>query len=182
LTDNARRSAQARRLDGKEWQFRHGTGKSKTLRPDPDAPPGLADVATHNRPAVLICEGESDTLAALTFAWIADLDDKVGVICLTGTSKGIPPAVCAALAGRRVRILRQADKLRPDGSRPSHKAALVWAESLHAAGIACDVANLDGLTRADGTPAKDVADLLTRPADLETLEPIAAALLAGLVK
>ena len=180
LTDDARRSAQARRLDGMEWQFRYGTGKSNSLRTDPDAPAGLADVLEHNRPAVLLCEGESDTLAALTFAWLADLDEKVGVICLTGTSKGIPPAVCAALVGRRVRILRQADKPRPDGTRPSHRAALVWLESLHAAGIACDVANLDGLTRADGTPSKDVADLLTRPAELETLQPIAADLFAGL--
>jgi hypothetical protein len=180
LTDNARRSAQARRLDGMEWQFRNGTGKSNSLRTDPDAPPGLADVLEHNRPAVLICEGEGDTLAALTFAWIAELDDKVGVICLTGTSKGLPPAVSARLVGRRVRILRQSDKPHPDGSRPSHRAALAWLESLTAAGIACDVANLDGLTCADGTPAKDVADLLRRPAHLETLEPIAADLLAGL--
>jgi hypothetical protein len=180
LTDDARRSAQARRLDGKKWQFKYGTGKSKTLRPDPENPAGLADVLEHNRPAVLICEGEGDTLAALTFAWLADVADKVGVVCLTGTSKGIPPAVCAALVGRRVRILRQADKPRPDGSRPSHEAALAWLESLTAAGIACDVANLDGLSRADGTPAKDVADLLRRPAHLETLEPIAADLLAGL--
>lgn len=182
LTDDARRSAQARRLDGNEWQFKYGTGKSNSLRTDPDAPPGLADVLEHNRPAVLLCEGEPDTLAALTFAWLADVADKVGVVCLTGTSKGIPPAVCAALVGRRVRILRQADKPRPDGTRASHRAALVWAESLHAAGITCDVANLDGLTRADGTPAKDVADLLTRPAQLDTLQPIAADLFAGLLK
>ena len=182
VTDNARRSAQARRLDGKEWVFKDGTGKSKTLRTDPDAPAGLTDVLEHNRPAALICEGEGDTLAALTFAWLAGLADCVGVLCLTGTSKGLPPAVCSALAGRRVRILRQADKPRPDGSRPSHRAALAWLESLHAAGISADVANLDGLTRADGTPAKDPADLLTRPADLESLEPLAAALLAGLLK
>jgi hypothetical protein len=181
LTDDARKSAQARRLDGEPWASEAGhTFKSKSLRTDPDAPAGLADVLEHNRPAVLLCEGEGDTLAALTFAWLADVDEKVGVVCLTGASKGIPPAVCAALVGRRVRIIRQADKPRPDGTRPSHRAALVWLESLHAAGISADVANLDGLNRADGTPAKDVADLLTRPAELETLQPIAADLFAGL--
>jgi hypothetical protein len=182
LTDAARRSAQARRLDGESWQSGGGVSfKSKSLRTDPEAPPGLADVLEHNRPAVLLCEGEPDTLAALTFAWLAGHDERVGVLCLTGTSKGLPPAVSAPLVGRRVRILRQSDKPRPDGSRPSHRAALAWLESLTAAGIACDVANLDGLTCADGTPAKDVADLLRRPAHLETLEPIAAALLAGLL-
>jgi hypothetical protein len=182
LTDAARRSAQSRRLDGESWQSGGGVSfKSKSLRTDPAAPPGLADVVENDRPAVLLCEGEPDTLAALTFAWLAGQDERVGVLCLAGTSKGIPPAVCAALVGRRVRILRQSDKPRPDGSRPSHRAALAWLESLTAAGIACDVANLDGLTRADGTPTKDVADLLRHPAHLETLEPIAAALLAGLL-
>jgi hypothetical protein len=174
LTDNARKSAQARRLDGKEWQCKHGSGKSNSLRTDPDHPPGLADVVTHDRPVVLLCEGEADTLAALTFAWLADATDRVGVVCLTGASKRIPSAVCSALAGRRVRILRQTD---PAG----HVCALVWLESLHAAGIACDLVNLDGLSRANGTPAKDVADLLRHPADLEQLEPIAAAMLAGLL-
>lgn len=176
LTDDARKSAQARRLDGETWASEAGhTFKSKSLRTDPNAPAGLADVVNANRPAVLICEGEGDTLAALTFAWIADLDGKVGVICLTGASKGIPPAVCAALVGRQVRILRQAD---PAG----HRCALVWLESLRAAGVSADLVNLDGLTRADGTPAKDVADLLRHPATLEKLQSIAAALLAGLVK
>jgi hypothetical protein len=182
LTDNSRKSAQARRLDGKEWQFANGnTAKSNSLRTDPDAPPGLDDIVTNNRPAVLICEGEPDALSALTFAWLADIAESVGVICLTGASKGLPPAVCAALVGRQVRILRQADKPDKNGVKQSHRAALAWLESLHAAGIACDIANIDGLNRADGTPAKDIADLLRRPADLEDLEPIARQLLANLI-
>jgi hypothetical protein len=175
LTDDARKSAQARRLDGEPWQGDGFTFKSKSLRTDPDNPAGLADVLTHDRPAVLLCEGEPDTLAALTFAWLADVSDRVGVIALTGASKGIPPAVCSALTGRRVRVIRQTDQA-------GHRCALAWCESLAAAGIRCDLVSIDGLNRADGQPAKDVADLLTRPADLEQLEPLAAALLAGLIK
>jgi hypothetical protein len=174
LTDNARKSAQARRLDGEPWPGDGFTFKSKSLRADPDHPPGLADVVGADRPAVLICEGEPDTLAGLTFAWLAGLADKVGVVCLAGASKGIPPAICSALAGRRVRILRQTDAA-------GHRSALVWAESLHAAGIACDLANLDGLHRADGLPAKDAADLLRRPADVEDLARLAAHILDNLL-
>ena len=175
LTDDDLKSAQARRLDGEPWQGDGFTFKSKSLRTDADNPAGLADVLTHDRPAVLLCEGEPDALAALTFAWLADVSDRVGVIALTGASKGIPPAVCSALTGRRVRVIRQTDQA-------GHRCALAWGESLAAAGIHCDLVSIDGLTRADGQPAKDCADLLRRPADLEQLEPLAAALLAGLVK
>ena len=167
FTDADRKSAQARRLDGAPWAGETHTFKSKTLRTDPDAPPGLADVVAHNRPAVLICEGEADTLSALLLAWAGGIVGKVGVICLTGASKPLPPAVLEKLRGRRCRVIRQTD---PAG----HKAALAWAESIHAAGIVVDLANLDGRTRADGQPAKDLADLCRRPADLENLEQLAA--------
>jgi hypothetical protein len=175
LADANRKSAQARRLDGMEWQGDGETFKSKTLRADSAHPPGLADIVAAARPAVLICEGEPDTLAGLSFAWLAGVADRVGVLCLTGASKTLPPGVLDKLRGRRCRVLRQAD-------RAGHRCGLAWAEALAAAGIACDLVNLDRMARADGLTAKDAADLLRRPADLDTLEPLAAALLRGLTK
>jgi CHC2 zinc finger len=173
LTDDARKTAQARRLDGEQWPGPDGrTFKSLSLRSDDDAPAGLADVVNADRRAVLLCEGEPDALAALTLAWLADAADRVGVLCLTGARRPIPPAVSSALTARRVRILRQNDQ-------PAREASAAWASSLAAAGIACDVQPLDGLTRPDGQPAKDAADLL-RDADLETIHPLAVALLRGL--
>ena len=174
LTDDARKSAQARRIDGEQWPSDGHTYKSKTLRSDPNAPSGLADVVSCDRRAVLICEGEPDALAALLLAWAGDIDDKVGVICLTGASKQLPPAVLENLRGRRCRVMRQTD---PAG----HKAALAWAESINAAGIAVDLANIDGRIRADGQPAKDVADLCRRPADFENLEQLAADVFGNLL-
>ena len=175
VTDADRYSAQARRLDGEPWPGDGHTYKSKTLRADADHPPGLADIVACDRRAVLICEGEPDALAALLLAWAGDIADKVGVVCLNGASKPLPPSVLDTLRGRRCRVLRQTD---PAG----HKAALTWAESIHAAGIAVDLANLDGRTRADGQPAKDVADLCRRPADLENLEQLAADVFGKLLK
>lgn len=78
-------------MDGEEWQFRNNRAKANSLRSDPDAPPGLADVTTANRPAALIIEGEVDTLAALTFAWLAGTAERVGVVCVNGASRGIRP-------------------------------------------------------------------------------------------
>lgn len=174
LTDDARRSAQARRLDGKEWPGVDCTFKSNSLRSDDDAPPGLADIIAFDRRAALICEGEPDALSALLLAWAGDIAGKVGVVCLTGASKPLPPSVLEKLHGRRCRVFRQAD---PAG----HKAALAWAESIHAAGITVDLVNLDGRTRADGQPAKDLADLCRRPADLENLERLAADVFGNLL-
>jgi len=175
FTDAARYSAQARRLDGEPWPGDGHTFKSKTLRADADHPPGLADIVACDRRAVLICEGEPDALATLLLAWAGDIADKVGVVCLAGASKPLPPAVLEKLIGRRCRVLRQTD---PAG----HKAALAWAESIHAAGIVVDLANLDGRTRADGQPAKDLADLCRRPANLENLEQLAADVFGNLLK
>jgi hypothetical protein len=174
LTDNDRRAGMARRMDGEAWQFNGHTSKTNALRSDDEHPPGLADVVTHDRPGVLICEGEPDTLAALLLAWLADVSDCVGVLCLPGARRPIPPAVCAKLRGRRCRIVRQSDPPGKDGKRTSHAAALAWLESLTAAGVSADVLPLDGLTTAAGQPAKDLADLCRRPADHETLAPLAA--------
>ena len=181
VTDADRLTGMARRLDGKKWQFANGTSKTNALRSDDEHPPGLADVVTRDRPAVLIVEGEADALSALTFAWLADVSHRVGIVCLPGASRKIPPAVCAKLQGRRCRIIRQSDPPNKEGKRPSHDAALVWLESLHAAGVVCDLASLDGMTTAEGQPAKDIADLLRRPADLEDLQPIADAFLGNLL-
>lgn len=180
FTDADRKTGQARRLDGEPWPGPDGrTFKSLSLRSDENHPPALADVVAANRPAVLLCEGEIDTLAALLLAWCVDAAETFGVVCLPGASRGLPAPVLAALQGRRVRILRQSDPPRPDGSRPSHRAAAAWLASLSEAGICADVASLDGLTRPDGTPAKDVADLCA-DADLEQLEILAPAFLRGL--
>ncbi len=180
MTDNARKTAQARRLDGEQWAFfENKTSKSISLRSDHDHPPGLNDIVCRDRPVVLLCEGEPDTLAALLLAWLAGCVDRVGVLCLPGATRSLPPTVLSALTGRRVRILRQFDKPRPDGVRVSHKAALAWLESLIKAGIDADLVSVDGLICQDGKHAKDIADLCAG-ADLEHLGRIAAAVLRGL--
>lgn len=157
LTDAARATAQARRLDGKPWN-RMGA-KSDTLRSDTAHPIGLA--ALGNRPVVALCEGEPDSIAALHFAFIAGIADHVAPLCLTGAAKRIPEAVAQQLRGRQVRIFRQSDTA-------GHSATLKWAEGLEAAGVAVSAVNLDGLTAPDGTPAKDIADLARWPVETWT--------------
>jgi hypothetical protein len=154
LTDDSRRTAQARRLDGQPWK-RTGA-KSDTLRADPAHPIGLA--ALGNRPVIAICEGEPDTLAALHFAFLAGVHESIAPLCLTGAAKRIPEPVAEQLRGRQVRIFRQADTA-------GHAAALSWSEGLESAGVEVCAVNLDGMTRPDGTTAKDLADLARWPVE-----------------
>lgn len=174
FTDADRRSAQARRLDGEPWCGEEHTFKSKSLRSEPDAPPGLADVLTANREAVLLCEGEPDALCGLLLAWCAGISKQAGVIALAGAGRALTPTVIERLKGRKCLIFRQTDTA-------GHKAALAWAEALFAAGVTVHVANLDGLLRGDGVPAKDLADLCRRPVEIEYLEQLSEELLGKLL-
>lgn len=175
VTDNARKSAQARRLDGQPWQGEAHTFKSKSLRADAEHPPGLADIVENNRAGVLLCEGEPDALAALLWAWLADADEHVGVLALPGASRPLAASVTEKLRGRRVRIVRQNDEA-------ARKASFAWLQSLTAAGVPADVQPLDGMRDASGNSAKDLADLCRRPAELEQLFPIARALCAPFIR
>lgn len=180
LTDSARRTGYARRLDGKPWPGPDGSGfKSNCLRNDADAPAGLADVVEADRPVVMLCEGDPDTLAAIFWAWLAGQADRVGVVRLSGNARAVTPAVAKTLTGRRVRIIRQADAVRSNGRKPATDYAAAWVATLTAAGIAVDVADLEHARPPGLAGDFDAADLLAHT-DSENPEPIAAALLAGL--
>ncbi len=166
-TDSARKSGQARRLDGGKWPGPDGREfKSLSLRSDPDNPPGLADVIQNDRPAVLLSEGEPDALAGLTFAWASGLADKVGVVCVNGAARALSGPVLDALKGRRVRIARHPDEA-------GHRAAAAWLQLLTREGITADVLDLDG-------PGGDLADLL-RDTDLDDLETVSKNLLSNIL-
>jgi hypothetical protein len=79
-------------------------------------------------------------------------------LCLTGAAKRIPETVAEQLRGRQVRIFRQADTA-------GHYAALAWGEQLDAAGVEVAAVSLDGLTRPDSEPFKDLADLARWPVE-----------------
>jgi len=173
FTDDSRKSAQARRLDGFVFKNDCGGFKSKSLESDPCHPAGLWDIINNNRRNVIICEGEIDSLAAITLAWLSGKIDSVGVLCLSGVSKGIAPNVCDNLKGRYCRIVRQSDSA-------GYKAAVYWGKSLINSGVKCDVINLARYKKPNGELVKDIGDLICRPQELEDIEIIAANFLEGI--
>jgi hypothetical protein len=164
VTDEARRIAEARRIDGKAFAAVGNLGERKAhtvrgsvkswpagLRPR-IAPDRLPDV-----PLVLV-EGGPDLLAA--YAVLARLSMNardVHPVALLGTSASIAPDALTAMAGRVVVILAHGDD-------PGREASRRWAKQLSGAGCRVTLRNLP-----DG---KDLADLLTEHA---------AADLAGLI-
>lgn len=177
LTDQDRKSAQARRLDGETWSRADGDGfKSKSLRSDAEAPIGLADVIDQDRRLVLLAEGEPDALAALLIAWASPVPmEKIGVLCIPGAGRSIRPVAAEGLRGRHVRILRHADEA-------GLRAAVDWSEDLESYGVFVDSVDLRELSRPDGAAAKDFADLIRRPLELEELESLAAQITEGLAR
>jgi hypothetical protein len=154
VTDSTRRNAQARRLNGKPWQGIGGV-KAKTLPGcDPAWPIGAAEIG--NRPAVVLCEGGPDFIAALLVAWWEGLDvERIGPVCVTGAGVSIHLDALPFFAGKHVRIAVHAD---PKGREAGER----WARQLKNAGAAnVDGFDFAGLTKRDGQPVKDLADFGT---------------------
>lgn len=172
LTDASLRCAQARRLDGRPWMSQGGGFKSKSLRNDDRSPIGLHDITTNDRKVVLICEGEPDSLAAFFLAWNhPELElAHIGVLCMTGAGRQLQKEAWEQLGGRQCRIFCHAD----DAGK---RASLSWGESLQRANARVDIVNLDGRLDGSAKPVKDLADLCTRPLEIEELEALSAELL-----
>ncbi len=168
ITDTDGLSAQARRLNGKPWKHLDGTPKAWTLQGSHGAHPiGLPSV--RGAGAVLLVEGGPDLLAAHHVIHAAGREDDAAAVAMLGAGQNIPAEALPAFSGRHVRAIPHVD----DAGR----AALSrWAAQLHAARAASvEAFHLDGLTRADGAPVKDLNDALR--ADSETVAALICALI-----
>ena len=143
LTDESRRNAQARRLDGKHWQALDSKPKAKTLKGAEAAwPIGAASMEAANK--VYLVEGMPDALAAAT---LANQWDDWAVVSMIGAALDIHPDALELLQGKSVCIFVHADEA-------GEKAARKWAKQLTAAG-----AKVSGLI--SDHPGRDLNDALT---------------------
>jgi len=155
ITDRARRNAQARRLDGQPWAW--NGRKAWTLRDSCASwPIGLPE--SEPFPAVAVCEGGPDFVAAFHHALASGVAERLAPVCMVGASLSIAAECLPAFAGKRVRVFVHDDA-------EGLSAAQRWAGQLRNVGASVDGFAVDGLTRSDGARVKDLCDLATIDAD-----------------
>jgi hypothetical protein len=142
--DDTRRVAEYRRMDGKLYPLGADGIKAWSTR-GKSWPVGADNMG--QRANVLLVEGGPDMLAAWHFLLRAGLEEKVAVVCMLGASNKIAAEALPYFAGKRVRIVMDADF--PKDSEAKAKrvlvaagAALRWTAQLTAAGAACEVWNV----------------------------------------
>lgn len=156
VTDSARVNAQARRMDGQEWE--HIGAKAWTL---PGAwaswPIGITEVQPF--PSIAFCEGGPDLLAAHYVAlWeeashYAKRDVQCSPVAMLGASLRIHADALPLFAGKRVRIFGHDDSA-------GKVAVEVWARQLQSVGADVDALTFAGLWQVNGEPVKDLNDAL----------------------
>ena len=158
VTDGEQVNAQARRLDGQPWEHLESCPKAYTLPGSWAAwPLGIREAADF--PAIALCEGGPDFLAAHFFALFeqashhAKRDVQSAPVGILGAANAIHADSLPLFTSKRVRIFCHADEA-------GHKAARRWAEQLASVGATVDAFDFTGLVRADGQPAKDLNDCL----------------------
>jgi hypothetical protein len=158
ITDDARRSAIYRRLDGKRFHFREAQEdkkegpKSRNWKgSESNWPIGIAKASGF--PAIALCEGGPDFLAAFALAHVGAVESLVALVCMTGASCAIHKDALPSFRGKRVRIFGHADEA-------GQGAIQRWAEQLQAVEAEVDGFFFDGLFKADGEPVKDLNDFL----------------------
>jgi CHC2 zinc finger len=169
VTDSARVNAQARRMDGQDWE--HIGAKAWTL-PGSWAswPIGITEGLPF--PAIAVCEGGPDFLAAHYLAlWEqsthhAKRDARCAPVAMLGASQRIHTDALPLFAGKRVRIFGHDDE--------AGKSAMEsWARQLASVGADVDAFTFAGLRQVDGKPVKDLNDsLLMGPASFAEAERI----------
>lgn len=169
VTDDTRRTAEFRRLDGLKYQRRDGDEIKAWSTRGKSWPLGAADMG--HRRCVILVEGGPDMLAAYHFLHGFGRLEQVAVVSILGTSNRICAEALPYFKGTRVRIMMDADEIKErrtkcaDGtedvirSRAGIDAAARWTDQLTEAGATVGVANMEGLVRADGQPVKDLNDL-----------------------
>jgi hypothetical protein len=158
VTDDARRSAIYRRLDGKRFHYREpqedkkeGPKSRNWKGSEANWPIGIAQA--DGFPSIALCEGAPDFLAAFALAYSGAVESLVAPVCMGGAACSIHKDALPMFRGKRVRIFAHADET-------GQGAAQRWSEQL--ASVQADVDGFDfsGLIKDDGSPVKDLNDFL----------------------
>ena len=161
VTDSARVNAQARRMDGQQWE--HIGAKAWTL-PGSWASWPIGIMEAQPFPAIALCEGGPDFLAGhyLTL-WeqvthFTKRDVQCVPVAMLGASHQIHADALPMFTGKRVRIFGHDDEA-------GRGAVERWAVQLASVGADVDAFSFAGLRRGDAKPVNDLNDSLLMDVD-----------------
>ena len=153
ITDKTRRAYNARRMDGKPWDHLPSRPKAQLLYgSEGDWPIGIYEAEPF--PAIALCEGAPDFLAAFGHAYGHEVEDRVAPVMMSGASVSIRAEALPLFKGKRVRIFVHDD-------RQGHEAAARWKQQLTKYASKVDRFAFDGLTDHEGSAITDLNQLLT---------------------
>ena len=153
-------TAEFRRYD--RAPFRHGA-KAHTCKGATKAWPVALSLAMKDpSQIIIIVEGGPDLLAAYALIEHLGRNDCVAVAILGREIKQLIPEAQRVFVGRNALILPHRDKSKAGEPTDGQDAAVQWARMLLNDCGAADVSmsSLEGLTRPDGQPAKDLCDAI----------------------
>ena len=164
VTDDDRWVVQYRRFNGEKYHIHRPNGHTDEIKAWTKGsarwPVGCGQIG--DTKAVLFCEGGTDMLAAYHFLFGFELLDEVAVVAMLGSPR-IADDALPFFAGKRVRIMMDADEPKPDKNgvlrRPGWENAQRWQGQLTAAGAAVECFSLEGLKTAAGDVVGDLNDL-----------------------
>lgn len=139
--DRTRKVAEFRRLDNEKYVRQDGGTIKSWSTCGKNWPIGAADM--NGRPAVLLVEGGPDMLAGYHFLRLHGMLETVAVVCMLGAGNRIRGEALPMFAGKRVRIMVDADPLKDDENTkkrkmPGMEAAAKWTQQLTEAGAAVE--------------------------------------------
>jgi hypothetical protein len=152
LTDRRRNVYLTRRLDGQPWEHLETKPKAYTL-PGGQAnwPIGIEESASY--PAIALCEGAPDFLAAFGHAWASGVENRVAPMCLAAASVKITDDALPYFKDKSVRVFVHNDSA-------GRGACARWQKQLLAVTDRLSYYHFDGLIQADGSSVADLNDLL----------------------
>lgn len=157
ITDAAKKSAQARKLDGTQWQDAHNGHKAETLKNSECAYPiGLS--AIDQRKHIVLCEGSTDFLAAFHFAYINDCENEIAPIAMLGATHRIGEEYLSAFNGKEILIF-------PDRDKAGMNALKIWGDQISKNAAKVLYFDFAKFQRIDGYPVKDLSDFIALDPD-----------------
>lgn len=150
ITDKSRRNYLARRIDGQKWE--HTRSKAYTLQGSQAGwPIGIQEAEAF--PAIALCEGGPDFLAAFGHAFASSVENLVAPVCMAAASYRIPSDALPFFKGKRIRVFVHDD-------RAGYDAGERWAAQLSGIASEVDGFSFGGLTDIEGSSIGDLNQLL----------------------